>query len=895
VSGGGEHQAGVDASAGRGVQAGDHGTQVNSFSGDQPEVEASGGRDGFAAGRDLTVNNYPVGKPGPEPLVVTGDIPQEPAAFQSRAGLAEVLGRQGGGRVRVVFAVTGVRGVGKTQVAAAVARRRIAERWRLVAWVDASDEASLLAGLARMAVAAGLGPAGEDVRVLADRVRSALEADGERRLVVFDNAADLDVLRPFLPAGGAGQVIVTSSRRSAGSLGVPVPVDVFSEGEALAFLAERTGRDDVAGARELAAELGLLPLGLAQAAALIDRERLDYRTYLGRLRSLPVAGYLRRAEGDAYPYRLAEAIELSLRAAEDRDPSGVCGRLIGLVAVLAESGVPRRVLHLAAEAGVLGDGGTGVAEVDAGVGELADASLLGFTFDGESVAAHRLVMRVARERLAAEGTLPAVLDDAVRVLAAAADEFTEAWRDPVGVRDLAGQVSAVMACLAAHPEVFAGEVPAGLLGLRMRSVSLLNTLGDSTELAVLAAEPLVADCERLLGAEHPDTLTSRNNLAAVYRAAGRTAEAIALSERTLADRERLLGAEHPDTLTSRNNLAGTYQAAGRTAEAIALFERTLADRERLLGAEHPDTLALRNNLAAANQAAGRTAEAIGLHERTLADYERLLGAEHPNTLQSRNNLATAYQAAGRTAEAIGLHERTLADRERLLGAEHPDTLRSRTNLAGTYRDAGRTAEAIALFERTLADCERLLGAEHPDTLTSRNNLALAYWAAGRTAEAIALFERTLADCERLLGADHPNTLQSRNNLATAYQDAGRTAEAVPLLEGTLADRERLLGADHPDTLMSRNNLAVAYRDAGRTAEAVPLLEGTLADRERLLGADHPDTLMSRNNLAMAYQDAGRTAEAVPLLERTLADYERLLGAEHPNTKVVRGNLAALTG
>ena len=34
--------------------------------------------------------------------------------------------------------------------------------------------------------------------------------------------------------------------------------------------------------------------------------------------SLPVAGYLRRAEGDAYPYRLAEAIMLSLRAVEDR-------------------------------------------------------------------------------------------------------------------------------------------------------------------------------------------------------------------------------------------------------------------------------------------------------------------------------------------------------------------------------------------------------------------------------------------------------------------------------------------------------------------------------------------------------------------------------------------------
>jgi hypothetical protein len=324
VSVGGERPAGVDASATQGVQAGDHNSQVDYFSGDQSRLDVSGGRDGYGAGRDMTVNNYAAvaAEPGPVPRVVVGDVPQEPVAFQSRAGLAEALEHKPGGRVSVVFAVTGVRGVGKTQVAAAYARRRIAGGWRLVAWVDASDEASLLAGLAVVAVAAGVGPAGEDARVLAGGVRHWLEADGERRLLVLDNAADLDVLRPFLPVAGAAQVVVTSTRRSAGGLGRPVPVDVFSEGQALAFLADRTGLADVTAARELAAELGFLPLGVAQAAALIARERVSYGTYLGRLRSLPVAGYVRRAEGDAYRYRLAEAVILSLQAIEAGDLSG---------------------------------------------------------------------------------------------------------------------------------------------------------------------------------------------------------------------------------------------------------------------------------------------------------------------------------------------------------------------------------------------------------------------------------------------------------------------------------------------------------------------------------------------------------------------------------------------
>ena len=69
-----------------------------------------------------------------------------------------------------------------------------------------------------------------------------------------------------------------------------------------------------------------------------------------------------------------------------------------------------------------------------------------------------------------------------------------------------------------------------------------------------------------------------------------------LGERLVADRERLLGPEHPDTLSARANLASSYWSAGRTADAIAIGEQVLADSERLLGPEHPDTLGARANL-----------------------------------------------------------------------------------------------------------------------------------------------------------------------------------------------------------------------------------------------------------------------------------------------------------
>jgi tetratricopeptide (TPR) repeat protein len=402
---------------------------------------------------------------------------------------------------------------------------------------------------------------------------------------------------------------------------------------------------------------------------------------------------------------------------EEADPSGRCAAVMGLLSVLAETGVSRRLLHAAAGEGE-------AADMDAAAGRLADASLVGFSRD-DAVTAHRLVMRVARERMAADGRLPSVAAEALHVLLQLAVSITEAYQDPAGVRELAAQVSALTGHLKGHLDVIGVDVSEDLLQLRLWSVFLLNNLGDSTGQVILAAEPLVADFEQMLGADDPDTLSSRNSLALAYSEAGRTAEAITLYERTLTDRLRVLGSDDPDTLTSRNNLAAAYNAAGRTAEAISLLERNLADSERVLGGDHPSTLTYRINLANAYSAAGLAVDAISLLGGTLTDLERVLGTNHPNTMACRCSLASAYGAAGLAAGAIPLYKQALTDCERVLGSEHPSTLLARGNLAYAHEAAGRTAEAIPLLERNLADSERALGADHPITEAARDGLASA--------------------------------------------------------------------------------------------------------------------------------------------------------------------------
>jgi tetratricopeptide (TPR) repeat protein len=868
---GGDRSARVNIPDGRGVQVGDGNMQVNIF-----------GRE------DL-------GQEGPTSTraecVVVGDVPQEPPAFQPRPDRVAVLEATGGPRVSVVFAVTGIRGVGKTQVAAAYARRRIVNRWRLVAWLDASEEVSILAGLARVAVAAGVGKPGEDPRELATSVRHWLEADGKRRLVVFDNASDLDVLRPFLPAAGASQVVITSSRQSVTHLGMPVPVDVFTEEEALAFLVDRTRIDDGAGARELAAELGCLPLGLAQAAATIARERLDYGTYLGRLRAIPVSNYLIRVEGDPYPHGVAKSILLSLKSIEDADSEGLCARVMDLVSFLSDAGVSRTLLYGPVDAGVLpcwNDGGrvpmseVSPVSLDAALGRLADASLIAFGLDGSAVSAHRLVARVVRERRIADGEVRAVAVTAIRLLAGAVERVRSS-RTRASV--LALQIGALNEHVTNHLSDSSAEVKQSLLRLRVLSVGLVNTYDSAY--AIHIGTPLVTECERILGADHPDTLTCRKNLADAYHSSWNPGDAIPLYERTLADRERVLGFEHPDTIVSRYDLAVAYNQAGQVREAIPLYERTLADRERVLGFEHPDTIILRNDLAYAYLSARRLGDAIVLYEHILADLERIQDIDRPTIDTVRNNLGYAYTEAGQPEKAIPLLERNLADS----GDKEPDATSARLNLIHAYHEAGRHNETIPLYETAVAGGERVLGGEHANTLGYRYNLAVAFRLAGRLEEAMLLHERTVADRERILGMDHPDTLSSRNSLADTYMDAGRAGQAIPLYERTMVDRERILYSDHPDTLSSRHDLATAYKETGQTGEAIRLYERTLADRERILGGDHLSVLVSRISLASAYELAGRQDEAIAVYERALADCERVLGPDDSLTQALSVKLS----
>jgi hypothetical protein len=57
--------------------------------------------------------------------------------------------------------------------------------------------------------------------------------------------------------------------------------------------------------------------------------------------------------------------------------------------------------------------------------------------------------------------------------------------------------------------------------------------------------------------------------------------------------KRVLGQDHPETLTTRNNIAFITGHVGDAKEALRLSRELLPDLERVLGKDHPDVLAIR--------------------------------------------------------------------------------------------------------------------------------------------------------------------------------------------------------------------------------------------------------------------------------------------------------------
>jgi tetratricopeptide (TPR) repeat protein len=766
-------------------------------------------------------------------------------------------------------------GTGKTQLAVEfVHGLRSVRAAEILVWVTATRREAVITGFAQ--AASMIGTSEEDATAEADAIRFVawLARTDRPWALVIDDLTDMADLEGLWPTGPAGQVVITT-RQPGGAFtsgaGMPTaaahglriaPVGGFSRREALSYLTSRLTDDPDRRieALDLGEDLDGLPLGLAQAAAVMNVSGLSCREYRAQLSE-------RRKHMSGVPVEGVSAAvlatwSLAAECAHELVPTGLAWPALALAAMLDPHGIPGAVLTSPAAcsyiAGRPSNSGTDQDMARAAITNLARAGLVSI----EPANPVRTVRMHPSVQAAVRAYLPP--SDLEHVMVAAADALVQTWPESGG-RAQDGRAWGAAAQLDQAFRDCAANLRAAEDGARAAANALwqpeahplLFRTGRSLEDGRLADsaiaywQSVVTVCSRRLGPAHANTAAARDRLAVAYESAGRFGDAIAAFQNALADRERNSGPEHPDTITARVRLAHAYSSAGRPTEAMALYEHTVADSSRQLGLGHPITLTARTGLADAYQTAGRDKEALAAYRMLAADSGRLLGPRHPTTLEARDSLAEAFLANGQPKEAIEQYKSLLADHEAISGPDHPDAITARASLASAYRRSGKLKDAIAQYRRVLADRERIAGAGHPDTITARANLAFAYRNAGQLREAIPAYERTLDDRERVQGPDHADTRAARCNLASAYQQAGRPGDAIQHYERALADCERLLGPGDLETLTTRSSLAAAQYADGRLMEVITVLQRALADSERYLGPDHPMTHTVRGNLEAA--------------------------------------------
>ncbi len=167
-------------------------------------------------------------------------------------------------------------------------------------------------------------------------------------------------------------------------------------------------------------------------------------------------------------------------------------------------------------------------------------------------------------------------------------------------------------------------------------------------------------------------------------------------QRLNARNQKVLGLEHPDTLTSMADLASTFWNQGRWKEAEELGVQVMETRRRVLGLEHPNTLTSMANLASTFWNQGRWKEAEELEVQVMETSSRVLGLEHPDTLNSMNNLEWTFWTLDKKKEAIQLMSEVVQYREKRIGSDHPHTVQS-IHALQEWRDGKKAKRLLRWF------------------------------------------------------------------------------------------------------------------------------------------------------------------------------------------------------
>jgi tetratricopeptide (TPR) repeat protein/DNA-binding XRE family transcriptional regulator len=726
------------------------------------------------------------------------------------------------------YALTGLGGIGKTQVAVEYAYRSVQE-YTASCWINAETTEAILSSFSLTAHLFNLPEKQEQDQK--KMVLAVLRWFSHHRnwLLIYDNVEDIAVVTPFLPSGPhQGHVLMTTRMQVTEPVALSLQLENLPMEEGALLLLRRIRRlspdeplssapaEEQRLALALSEQLSGLPLALDQAGAYILETGCllsDYLSFYEQRHDMLLAR--RGSVPSEHPESVATTFSLVFERAERRNQHAA--ELLRLCAFLAPDAIPEALITGEAEAP-----GSSLASLVADPLALNEAmktlrslSLIQRNPHKKMLSLHRLVQTVLKDEMS-EDMQHAWINRCIRLLDQSFPEgslIVEQWD---WCEQLVPHVLVNVARKEAEGTSFLEEA-----SLSHKTAVYLRDRAQFTNAETLFQLALRIR-EHVLGRNHPDVARSLNDLAILYKEQGRYTDAEQLYRRALHIREQMLGPNHCDVARTLGNWADLYTQQGKYTDAEPFYQRALSIREQMLGPDHLDVALSLNNLAVLYWRRGRYTDAELFYQRALRIREEMLGPDHPDIAQTLSNLAILYGQQGKYEQTEVLCRRALSIVERTLGPDHPNVAICVSNLAELSFEQGKYEQAESLYQRSLRIWEQALGANHALVAHPLHGLANLYRVQGNNEQARQFYQRALRIREQTLGLQHPETGDILYDFALFLEAQGNCLEAESLYHQALTVREQSLGSRHQTTVATRVAYMRLLRELGREEEAIAL-------------------------------------------------------------------------
>jgi tetratricopeptide (TPR) repeat protein/transcriptional regulator with XRE-family HTH domain len=668
-------------------------------------------------------------------------------------------------------AITGMGGIGKTQLAVEFAHRFGARFPGGVFWLSfANPDAvpSAVAGcgeLGRMGLRPDFSalPLGTQVRL----VQAAWQEPVDR-LLIFDNCEDEALLEAWRPVTGGCRVLITSRRvRWPSALDVhPLPLEVLRRKESIALL--RRHRPDLDADDQpldsIADTLGDLPLTLHLAGSYLARYRAGVTpaTYLANLRQAGDLSHPSLRCGELSPTHHVQDINHTFALSYDQLVPGdttdaLALQLLALVAHLAPGEpVPRSLLHVALS---IADDSVAILMFEDAIRRVVDLGLLSEE-NNDTVRMHRLLVTFVRT----QGTAVAAQEHIEAALIAEAQRLSDT-RMRAELVALQVHLRSVTERALQQQSARAPEL-CEWLGWHLTLLIAWDEARTYLELSLTLRQRKLADAHAEVAASlHADVAASLHALALHLQQRGDFVAACTRHAQAVAIWEQSLGEQHLDTARGYMQLGYALGLRGSCTDGLAYLRKALRTRRRALGLRNAMTAHTLSHLGFLLYKCGRPRRGQRYLRLALAIREQVLPPESPMIAQTLNNLGEACFATGDYTTARGLHERAQGIRQAVLGEEHPHTAETLKNLGVTLRALGASRDGRALLVRAVQILTATSGPHNLDTAWACDCLAELLIAEGETAAAQPFLAQALVYYEAQLLLEHHDTARTRARLA----------------------------------------------------------------------------------------------------------------------------------